>query len=259
MIMKLRSIIASIAIAVTAMASSAGSQGFNNPVIPGFHPDPSVCRVGNDFYLVNSSFQFFPGVPVYHSKDLIHWEQVGHCLTRRSQLELKQSENAGGIWAPTIRHHNGKFYMITTNQAGGGNFFVTADRPEGPWSDPVWVDQDGIDPTLFWDTDPKTGKEEMSDAEDEDATIERFFGGLDREFREEQLREWAELFREKMAELPAYLREFLYLLRDGTSQSQISVANNISRKCCYLRRQKLANIFGRLLREHRNIKALEVK
>lgn len=107
--------------------------------------------------------------------------------------------------------------------------------------------------------DPKTGKEEMSDAEDEDATIERFFGGLDREFREEQLREWAELFREKMAELPAYLREFLYLLRDGTSQSQISVANNISRKCCYLRRQKLANIFGRLLREHRNIKALEVK
>ena len=107
--------------------------------------------------------------------------------------------------------------------------------------------------------DPKTGKEEMADAEDEDATIEKFFGGLDREFREEQLREWAELFREKMAELPAYLREFLYLLRDGTSQSQISVANNISRKCCYLRRQKLANIFGRLLREHRNIKALEVK
>lgn len=107
--------------------------------------------------------------------------------------------------------------------------------------------------------DPKTGKEEMADAEDEDATIERFFGGLDREFREEQLREWAELFREKMAELPAYLREFLYLLRDGTSQSEISLANNISRKCCYLRRQKLANIFGRLLREHRNIKALEVK
>lgn len=107
--------------------------------------------------------------------------------------------------------------------------------------------------------DPKTGKEEMADAEDEDATIEKFFGGLDREFREEQLREWAELFREKMAELPAYLREFLYLLRDGTSQSQISVANNISRKCCYLRRQKLAQIFGRLLREHRNIKALEVK
>lgn len=107
--------------------------------------------------------------------------------------------------------------------------------------------------------DPKTGKEEMADAEDEDATIEKFFGGLDREFREEQLREWAELFREKMAELPAYLREFLYLLRDGTSQSEISLANNISRKCCYLRRQKLANIFGRLLREHRNIKALEVK
>lgn len=157
--MKLYSILASLAIATSAFISNAATQGYTNPVIPGFHPDPSVCRVGDDFYLVNSSFQFFPGVPIYHSKDLIHWEQVGHCLTRRSQLELKQSENAGGIWAPTIRYHNGKFYMITTNQANGGNFFVTADRPEGPWSDPIWVDQDGIDPTLFWDTDPKTGKE----------------------------------------------------------------------------------------------------
>lgn len=107
--------------------------------------------------------------------------------------------------------------------------------------------------------DPKTGKEEMADAVDEDATIEKFFGGLDRDFREEQLREWHEIFREKMNELPAYLREFAALLRDATSQSQLSLATGISRKGCFLRRQKLAQIFGRLLREHRNIKALEVK
>lgn len=153
-----RALLTVVAIAFTSLCTMA-QQGFTNPVLPGFHPDPSVCRVGNDFYLVNSTFQFFPGVPVYHSTDLIHWEQVGHCLTRRSQLELKESNNSGGIWAPTIRYHNGKFYMITTNWAGMGNFFVTADRPEGPWSEPVKVDQDGIDPTLFWDTDPVTGEE----------------------------------------------------------------------------------------------------
>ncbi|MCQ2288749.1 MAG: glycoside hydrolase family 43 protein [Muribaculaceae bacterium] len=155
--MNIKKITLSIIAAIAFITASA--QGFTNPIIPGFHPDPSVCRVGDDYYLVNSSFQFFPGVPIFHSKDLVNWEQIGHCLTRRSQLELREAENWGGIWAPTIRHHNGKFYMIVTNQANGGNFFVTADRPEGPWSDPIWVDQDGIDPTLFWDTDPKTGKE----------------------------------------------------------------------------------------------------
>ncbi len=162
MVMKFKNLIVSAIAAFSlfsANAAPATDKGFTNPVIPGFHPDPSVCRVGDDFYLVNSSFQFFPGVPIFHSKDLVNWEQIGHCLTRRSQLELREAENWGGIWAPTIRHHNGKFYMIVTNQSNGGNFFVTADRPEGPWSDPVWVDQDGIDPTLFWDTDPKTGKE----------------------------------------------------------------------------------------------------
>lgn len=151
-------VIAAVAM-IAASVTTADAQGFSNPVLPGFHPDPSVCRVGDDYYLVNSSFQFFPGVPIYHSKDLVNWEQIGHVLERRSQLELREAENWGGIWAPTIRYHNGKFYMITTNQANGGNFFVTADRPEGPWSDPIWVDQDGIDPTLYWDIDEKTGKE----------------------------------------------------------------------------------------------------
>ena len=127
--------------------------GYTNPVLSGFHPDPSICCVGEDFYLVNSTFQFFPGVPIYHSKDLIHWEQLGHCLTRRSQLELHEADFWGGIYAPTLRYHEGMFYMIVTNCSGIGNFFVTAADPAGPWSDPIRVDEEGIDPTLFWDDD----------------------------------------------------------------------------------------------------------
>ena len=136
-----------------AIAAAAQPQqfGYKNPIIPGFNPDPSVCRVGEDYYLVTSSFQYFPGVPVYHSKDLIHWEQIGNCLTRQSQLSLKEAGASGGIYAPTIRWHEGKFYMVTTNVSGKGNFFVTATDPAGEWSDPVWLEQGGIDPTLFWD------------------------------------------------------------------------------------------------------------
>ncbi len=128
---------------------------YHNPVIPGFYPDPSVCRVGEDFYLVNSSFEYFPGVPIWHSRDLIHWRQLGHVLTRRSQLELAGVRCSDGIYAPTLRHHRGVFYMITTlvNAGSYRNFWVTATDPAGPWSDPVWYDQNGIDPSLFFDED----------------------------------------------------------------------------------------------------------
>ena len=126
---------------------------FTNPVIPGFHPDPSVCRVGQDYYLVTSSFEYFPGVPVFHSRDLVHWRQIGHVLTRDSQLPLEGCRPSGGIYAPTIRHHDGVFYMITTNVTGGGNFLVTATDPAGPWSEPVWLDVGGIDPSLFFNDD----------------------------------------------------------------------------------------------------------
>ena len=124
--------------------------GYTNPVVKGFHPDPSVCAVGEDYYLVNSTFQYFPGVPVFHSRDLVNWEQIGNVLTRRSQLELDNALAWGGIYAPTIRYHEGMFYMITTNCSGRGNFIVHATDPAGEWSDPVWVDQGGIDPSLFW-------------------------------------------------------------------------------------------------------------
>lgn len=94
-------------------------------MLSGFHPDPSCVRVGDDYYLVNSSFQYFPGVPIYHSKDLVNWEQVGNVLTRESQLPLKDATSWLGIYAPTIRYSNGTFYMITTNVGNGGNFLVT--------------------------------------------------------------------------------------------------------------------------------------
>jgi alpha-N-arabinofuranosidase len=130
---------------------SSSIRTYRNPVIPGFHPDPSICRVGDDFYLVTSSFEYFPGVPIFHSKNLTDWRLLGHVLTRTSQLRLHRVRSSGGIYAPTIRYARGRFYVITTNVGGGGNFYVSARRPEGPWSDPVWLDQDGIDPSLLFD------------------------------------------------------------------------------------------------------------
>jgi alpha-N-arabinofuranosidase len=130
--------------------------GYKNPVIRGFNPDPSVCRVGDDFYLVTSSFEYFPGLPVYHSKDLINWEQTGHCLTRDSQLPLQKANASGGLFAPSLRYYDGLFYVICTNVSGGGNFYCTATDPAGPWSEPVWVAIDSIDPDIFRDEDGKT-------------------------------------------------------------------------------------------------------
>ncbi len=132
-----------------------GQTIWRNPVIPGFHPDPSVCRVGDDYYLVTSSFEYFPGVPLFHSKDLVNWEQIGHCLTRDSQLNLNGCWASGGIYAPTIRYFDGLFYMVVTNVSGEGNFYVTAKDPAGEWSEPFFVNQGGIDPTIFKDDDGK--------------------------------------------------------------------------------------------------------
>lgn len=132
---------------------------FRNPILPGFYPDPSCIRVGEDYYLVTSSFEFFPGVPIFHSKDLVNWRQLGHVLDRPSQLNLDHTNPSMGIWAPTLRYHDGVFYMITTfvdNEKQQHNFYVTATDPAGDWSDPVWLeDAPGIDPSLFFDDDGK--------------------------------------------------------------------------------------------------------
>ncbi len=128
-----------------------------NPILSGFYPDPSICRVEKDYYIVNSSFVYFPGVPIFHSRDLTHWEQIGNILDRSEQCPVVGSEISQGIYAPTIRYHKGVFYMITTNVSHGGNFIVTASKPEGPWSEPYYLGQEaqGIDPSLFFDDDDK--------------------------------------------------------------------------------------------------------
>ena len=146
------------------LASAASAQGFKNPVLPGFHADPSVCRAGDDFYLVNSTFQYFPGVPVFHSKDLIHWEQVGNCLTRPSQLDLTGLYNQdnpelgwtnAGVYATTIRENKGRFYMVTTVFPSRRHFYVWTDNPACEWSEPIVIDFaiGSCDPTLYFEGD----------------------------------------------------------------------------------------------------------
>ena len=130
---------------------------FRNPILPGFYPDPSICRVGEDYYLVNSTFEYFPGLPIFHSRDLVHWRQLGHVLDRPSQLPLDGVYASGGLYAPTIRYDRGTFYVINTLVGGTskkGNFIVTATNPAGPWSEPYWLENaPGIDPSLFFDDD----------------------------------------------------------------------------------------------------------
>lgn len=131
-------------------------QNFKNPILPGFNPDPSICRVGEDYYMVTSSFVWFPGIPIYHSKDLVNWQLIGHGITDTAQVNFTELKDKNGIWAVTIRHHDGLFYLITTCSGCGGNFYITSTDPRGKWSKPVWIkDAPGIDPSLFWDDDGK--------------------------------------------------------------------------------------------------------
>ncbi|MEU1575122.1 glycoside hydrolase family 43 protein [Streptomyces collinus] len=131
------------------------SSPVTNPVIPGFHPDPSICRAGEDYYLACSSFEYFPGVPIFHSRDLVHWTQIGNALDRPGQLRLPPgTPSSGGIYAPTLRHHDGRFWLIITNVSGDGNLLFTTTDPAGPWSDPIPLPGvHGIDPDLAWDDD----------------------------------------------------------------------------------------------------------
>ena len=131
-----------------------GPGEYANPVLMGFYPDPSITRVGNDFYLVTSTFSWFPGIPVFHSTDLVNWRQIGNAISRPDQLDFKQLGLSRGVFAPTIEHHDGTFYIANTCVDCGGNFLLTAKDPKGPWSDPIWLPGiGGIDPSLFFDDD----------------------------------------------------------------------------------------------------------
>ncbi|MDR2701957.1 MAG: glycoside hydrolase family 43 protein [Spirochaetaceae bacterium] len=129
---------------------------YRNPILGGFYPDPSICRAGSDFYLVNSTFAYFPGIPVFHSTDLRRWKQIGNAIHRPGQLCYDGHRISEGLFAPAIRHNLGVFYITCTLVGTGGNFIITAKDPAGPWSDPVWLpDAPGIDPSLFFDDDGK--------------------------------------------------------------------------------------------------------
>lgn len=132
---------------------AADTSSYHNPILAGFYPDPSICRVGEDYYLVTSSFAWFPGVPIFHSRDLVHWTQIGSVLDRPSQLPVDSAGVSRGIFAPSIRYRDGVFYMITTLIDRGGSFIVTATDPAGPWSEPIFLGFDGIDPDIFFDSD----------------------------------------------------------------------------------------------------------
>ncbi|MFN8253550.1 MAG: glycoside hydrolase family 43 protein [Ferruginibacter sp.] len=140
-------------ISALAVIRLANAQSFTNPVLAGYYPDPSICKAGNDYYLVNSSFAYYPGLPLFHSTNLIDWKQIGYAMDRPSQLDLTGAPVAnGGLYAPTIRYHKGLFYIVCTQVGPKGNFVITAKDPKGPWSEPVYLPEViGIDPSLFFD------------------------------------------------------------------------------------------------------------
>ncbi|MCL2266916.1 MAG: glycoside hydrolase family 43 protein [Treponema sp.] len=132
------------------------TEKIQNPVLSGFYPDPSICRVDDNFYLVTSTFAYFPGIPVFQSRDLFNWKQIGNAIDRPGQLCYEGHRISQGLFAPTIRYNNGTFYILCTLIHTGGNFIITSKNPQGPYSDPVWLEgADGIDPSIFFDDDGK--------------------------------------------------------------------------------------------------------
>ncbi len=143
----------------SGIASAAGT--YRNPVVPGFFPDPSIVRVGADYYMVNSTFQYFPAIIISHSKDLVHWEQIGHVFSKSEELDLSKFFDGCGIWAPDISYHNGKFYIffclvqLTKDRKINvrGNYMVESKNVLGPYSKPVQLTTEGNDPSHFVDDD----------------------------------------------------------------------------------------------------------
>ena len=150
-----KNILSASLLLASMVVSSAPADTYRNPILTGMNPDPTICRVGDDFYLMTSTFEYYPGLPIYHSKDLVNWKLIGHALSTPESNPLKGAGASGGQYAPTLRYHDGTFYVIGTNYGGEGTrgiSIVTAKDPAGPWSEPVWLDQWWVDPSLdFYD------------------------------------------------------------------------------------------------------------
>jgi xylan 1,4-beta-xylosidase len=150
----MRIILSCLIVLATLFSNVQAQVSLKNPILPGFYPDPAICKVGTDYYLVTSTFVYFPGIPVLHSKDLKNWKQIGSAISRPSQMNFMGEQTSRGLFAPAINYHNGLFYITCTNIDNGGNFVITAKNPAGPWSDPVYLKEvRGIDPSLFFDGD----------------------------------------------------------------------------------------------------------
>ena len=131
-----------------------------NPILPGFNPDPSICRVGDDYFIATSTFEWYPGVQIHHSSDLVNWRLVRRPLDRAEQLDMRGNPDSGGIWAPCLSYADGQFWLVYTdvkrlegNFKDAHNYIVTAPSIEGPWSDRTYVNSSGFDPSLFHDDD----------------------------------------------------------------------------------------------------------
>jgi alpha-N-arabinofuranosidase len=148
--------IATAVLTIALFLQGYGQQKYyTNPILAGFYPDPSICRAGDDYYLVNSSFSYYPGLPLFHSKDLVNWKQIGNAMNRPEQLNLDGAGVSRGLFAPDITYHQGIFYIVCTLIDKLGNFVITAKDPKGPWSNPVAIPVNGIDPSLFFDDNDK--------------------------------------------------------------------------------------------------------
>ncbi|MGT2515986.1 glycoside hydrolase family 43 protein [Sphingomonas panni] len=133
--------------------ATPGPNQYRNPILSGYYPDPSVIRVGEDYYLVLSSFAHYPGLPIFHSRDLVNWTQIANAIDRPEQLDFSGRRVSEAVFAPDISFHGGTFYIVNTCVQCRGNFVITAKDPKGPWSNPIWLPFEGIDPSIYWEGD----------------------------------------------------------------------------------------------------------
>lgn len=146
-----RIVVVSLCLSLSNNMLKAQTLTLTNPILPGFYPDPSITKVGSDYYLVNSTFSYFPGLSIFHSKDLKNWKQIGNAINHPSQLDFMGTKMTRGLFAPDISYHNGTYYIVCTEIDRRGNFVITAKNPSGPWSNPVFIPSaKGIDPALFF-------------------------------------------------------------------------------------------------------------